>query len=252
MSQVNDPYNLFKASARTTVASDPVDVDANTVRPVTLYEVLPSSEGLLLFGKREQFILLASDNGPVTPLTVLVRGISNYESDKNISPVDNGITSAFVSKLPGYSKLMTMQTQGTDNPPIVLDISKVVTEWLPKDITDLVSSPQSSFLALTSGDTSNLYMYKYFNNGKEDLFQAWVRWELTGHIKASFVVDDLFYFVTEQSNQYTLSVISVNDIPVGIQMASNVIASPFLDLYTRPTVEYNVNTGKKNKIKCTL
>ena len=244
MSQVNDPYNLFKASARTTVVSDPVDVSSNSVRPVTLFDVLPSAEGLLLFAKREQFVMFASDSGPITPLTVVIRGISNYDSDDTIAPVDNGTTSAFVSKVPGYSKLMTMQTQGTENPPIVLDISKVVTEWLPSNVTDLISSAQSSFLALTSRDTNNLYMYKYFNNGKEDLFQSWVRWELTGHIQASFVVDDLFYFVTEQSNQYVLSVISVNDIPVGIQMASNVIASPFLDMYTRPTVEYNVNTGK--------
>ena len=60
-----------------------------------------------------------------------------------------------------------------------------------------------------------MYIYRYYNNGEKDLFQAWVKWTMPGEIQDFNVANDMMFVITEQMNQYTLGVISVNDIPLG-------------------------------------
>ena len=48
-----------------------------------------------------------------------------------------------------------------------------------------------------------------FNNGEKDLFQAWTKWQLPGNIQTFSVINDMMFIVTEQQNQYTLGVISL-------------------------------------------
>ena len=69
--------------------------------------------------------------------------------DSDIAPVDVGSTSAFITKVPGYSKLFTMQLRDVDQGPLVVDISKVVLEWIPESIDSLTVSPQNSIIMLS-------------------------------------------------------------------------------------------------------
>ena len=99
-----------------------------------------------------------------------------------IEPVDIGTTVGFISKVPSFTRAFSMQTRGLEEPPIVLDLSKVVSDYIPGDIT-LISSPQNSFIAMTEKDTADIYIYRYYNNGEKDLFQAWVKWTMPGDIQ---------------------------------------------------------------------
>ena len=170
------------------VDSDPIDVNANSTRPVELYEVVTQQQGVLLFGTRQQFWLSAPDTGVLTPTRSVIRTISSYESDKNISPLDIGTTIGFVSKTPDYSKLMVMQGQGDDVDPVVVEISKVVTGWLPNTINNMAVSPQNSFVALTGNDDNFVYIYKFYNDGQEDRMQAWAKWEMPGKVQAITII----------------------------------------------------------------
>jgi len=116
----NDPYNFFVRSALTQVASDPIDLNVSSVRPVSLSDVLPSPQGLIIFSERQQFQVFTTDGSILTPTSATVRAISNYEMDTNITPVDVGTTAAFVSKVPGYSKVFTLQLQDIEQNPIVV------------------------------------------------------------------------------------------------------------------------------------
>ena len=60
LSQANDPYNFFYRSALAQIDSDPIDINASSVRPVDLFDVLPDAQGLLIFSKRQQFLLYAT------------------------------------------------------------------------------------------------------------------------------------------------------------------------------------------------
>ena len=232
----NDNYNFFAKSALTQVDSDPIDLNVSSVRPVTLSDVLPSPQGLLLFSERQQFQVYATDASALTPTSAVIRTLSNYAMATNVQPVDIGTTTAFVSRVPGYSKLFTMSLRDVEQTPIVVDISKAVLEWIPDTVDDLTVSPPNSIVMLVDRDTSYLYMYRFYNNGKEDLFQAWVKWELPGTIQAARIINDAVTVVSQQEDEYTIGAIELDELPSGnvFATASGFTGNVPLDMATRP------------------
>lgn len=74
-SRANDSFNFFVKSATTQTASDPIDLNVASIRPVTLSDVLPSPQGLLLFSARQQFQVYASDSNILTPTTSVIKDL---------------------------------------------------------------------------------------------------------------------------------------------------------------------------------
>ena len=232
----NDPYNFFVKSAITQVASDPIDLNVSSVRPVRLSDVLPSPQGLILFSERQQFQVFTTDGSVLTPTSTIVRSLSNYEMDNNIAPVDVGTTAAFVSKVPGYSKLFTLQLRDIEQSPIVVDISKTVLEWIPDTIDTVTVSPQNSLIMLIDRGSSYIYLFRYFNNGEKDLFQAWTKWQLPGTIESASIINESLYVISQHEDEYTLGSVTLDEIPTGdvVATASGAEGNPCLDMYTRP------------------
>ena len=232
----NDNYNFFAKSALTQVDSDPIDLNVSSVRPVTLFDVLPSPQGLLLFSERQQFQVYATDASILKPTSAVIRTLSNYEMATNIRPVDIGTTTAFVSRVPGYTKLFTMALRDVEQTPVVIDISKAVLEWIPDTVDDLTTSPPNSVVMLVDRDTEYLYLYRFYNNGKEDLFQAWVKWELPGTIQTASIVNDAVTVVSQQEDEYTIGSIELDELPSGdvVATASSFTGNAALDMATRP------------------
>ena len=232
----NDSFNFFVKSALTQVDSDPIDLNVASVRPVVLNDVLPSPQGLLLFSARQQFQVYSASATTMTPKTTVIRSISNYEMSSDISPVDVGTTAAFVNRVPGYSKLFTLQLREIEQSPLVVDISKVVLEWIPDTVDALTVSPQNSVVMLTDTQTSYVYLYRFYNNGEKDLFQAWVKWQLPGTIQAADIIDDDVTVVSQHEDEYTIGKITLDEIPTGdvIATSTSMTGTPCLDMATRP------------------
>jgi hypothetical protein len=232
----NDSYNFFAKSALTQVDSDPIDLNVSSVRPVTLSDVLPSPQGLLLFSERQQFQLYATDASILTPSSAVIRALSNYEMATDIAPIDVGTSPAFVSRVPGYSKLFTLQLRDVEQTPIVVDISKAVMEWIPDTVDGMSTSPPNSVIMLVDRDTSYLYIYRYYNNGKEDLFQAWSKWQLPNTIQAAKIVNDAVYVVGQHEDEYTIGKLELDELPNGnvIAETSSIDGNSCLDFATRP------------------
>jgi hypothetical protein len=232
----NDSFNFFVKSALTQVDSDPIDLNVASVRPVVLNDVLPSPQGLLLFSARQQFQVYSASATTMTPKTTVIRSISNYEMSSDISPVDVGTTAAFVNRVPGYSKLFTLQLREIEQSPLVVDISKVVLEWIPDTVDALTVSPQNSVVMLTDTQSSYIYLYRFYNNGEKDLFQAWVKWQLPGTIQAADIIDDDVTVVSQHEDEYTIGKVTLDEIPTGdvVATSTSMTGSPCLDMATRP------------------
>ncbi len=228
----NDAYNFFAKSALTQIDSDPIDVNVSSVRPVTLTDVLPAPQGLVIFSGTQQFLILAPESGVLTPSQTIVRAVSNYEMDVNISPVDVGTTIAFLSKVSGYSKLFYMQLRDVDQNPSVIDISKIVLEWIPNSIDRLVVSPQNSLIALIDRQDSYIYLYRFYNNGDKDVMQAWTKWQLTGTIQDINILGDDMFIVSQHEDEYTLNKITLDELPTG--KVSVTSGNSCLDMAARP------------------
>ena len=236
MSQSQDFYNFYHTSAQIVTDADPVDVSCSTIRPAALHAVLPTVQGLILFSKNQQFLLSAAD-GVLTPSTANVRTISNYEMSTDVDPVDIGTNIHFIAKTPSYTRTFYMLTRGQDEGPTVLDIGRVVNEWVPATVDTLVASPQNQFLAMSSQSSRYIYFFRTYHDGKETLVESWFNWKVCGTVQAIASDSDEFYTVTKQGSQFTLSQASMSQSPSDAIIVNNdgTSVNPCIDLYAAAT-----------------
>jgi hypothetical protein len=243
MSQSGDYFNFYHQSALTVVASDPVDIACSSIRPATLHGVIPVAQGLLLFSRSQQFLMQGA-NGVLTPTGSTIKTISNYEMDIVNDPVDLGTTVAFISKTPSYARVFEMQTRGQDESPIVLDISRVVPEWIPSTVDQVVGSPQNSLLSLGSTSSKDLYLFRFYTSGERREIQSWFKWRMSGNVIHHAVDRDVFWAVTKQEDGFAIQKLSLVQSPT----TSTFLTSdggrvdPRLDSWATPLSKMYVNT----------
>ncbi len=232
LSQAGEYYNFYHTSAQTITDADPIDLSASTIRPAALHAVIPTTQGLILFSKNQQFMMYAAD-GVLTPTTALIRSISNYEMDTQIDPIDMGTSINFISKTPGYTRVFGMVTRGQDENPRVLDVSRVVSEWVPPSVDTLIASPQNQFIALSDQDSRYIYFFRTYSDGEKNLIESWYNWELPGTVQGMALDSDDMFTVTKQGSQFTLSKASLSQSPEDAIIVNNdgQKINPCMDLY---------------------
>jgi len=232
MSQSGKFFDFYHTTAQAVTDADPIDLSASTVKPVALHSVLPSTQGLVLFSANQQF-LMGSNDGILTPTKTVIRTIANYEMDTIIDPVDSGTTINFISKTPSYTRIFGMVTRGENENPQVVDIGRVVNEWVPSTVDTLIASAQNQFIALSGQSTRYIYFFRSFTEGKELKLQTWFNWEAPGNVQTIATDSDEFFAVTKQGNQFTLSKASLSQSPEDAIIVNNdgTKINPCIDLY---------------------
>ena len=240
-SQSGQHYNFYHTSAQTLTDADPIDIEASTTKPATLHGILPTTQGLVLFSKNQQFLMTAEDN-IFTPTKTTIRTISNYEMDDSVDPIDMGTNINFISKTPSYTRIFGMITRGQDENPQVLDVGRVVNEWVPATVDTFIASTQNQFIAMSSQSEDKVYFYLTYSDGEKNIVQSWFNWQLPGNVQTIAVDQDEFYAVTKQGNQFTLSKASLSQSPSDAIIVNNdgQRINPCIDLYaTASSVTYD-------------
>jgi len=251
MSQSGSYYNFYFETAQTIIDSDPIDISCSSIRPTALHAVIPTAQGVVLFSENQQFVMY-SDSGVLTPTLTTIRSLSNYEMDSTVDPVDVGTQINFISKTPGYTRCFSMVTRGQQEAPQVLDLSRVVKEWISPDIDQLISSPQNSMIAMANQASNKAYVFRYYSDGEETVMQAWVSWYMPGNTQFMVINSDDMYTITKQGNQVTLSKAALSQSPDQAIIVNNSgqKVNPCIDLYaTASSVVYD---STNNLSKCYL
>ena len=209
MSAAKDLENFFFTSARTVIASDPVDIETSSYKVSNLYCAVPQAQGLILFSEYEQY-LLYSESGIISPSDVIIRTISQYESDRTINAQDVGDFVGFVSKTAGSTKLLGMQSKGNLAAADVAEISRAASGYLPQGLQQMIVNVQDSLIALYSVNSDLMYMYKFYTSGNEQLMQAWFKWQLLGQIKFITAINNYFVAIVKTGSQYQVVLIDVD------------------------------------------
>ena len=232
LSQSGQFFNFYHTSAQTVTDADPVDLSASTIKPVQLHGIVPTTQGLILFSRTQQFLMSSAD-GILTPASTSIRAISSYEMETDVDPVDMGRTINFISKTPSYTRIFGMITRGQNENPQVLDVGRVVNEWVPATIDTMIASPQNQFLAMSSQSSKYVYFFRTYNDGEKNLVEAWFNWLLPGTVCTIAVDTDDMYAVTKQGNQVTLSKASISQSPEDaiIVNTEGTKINPCMDLY---------------------
>ena len=258
MSMANDLFNFFKRSAQILVDSDPIDANVSSIAPVRLISVRPEPQGLVLFGNSEQFRMYSVDTA-LTPRTTQIRTLSTYEIANYITPESVGTSSAFVSKVPSYTRCFLYETKGLDEAPSVVDIGKTVAQWIPENVTNITTSPQNSLIMLSSSRSKEIHLYRYYNGGEKDLFQAWSKWRMPGLVIGLQIINDQVFAITKQGDQYTLLVNDLNEnsrnniIKAPIPFVDyDIWSNPYMDMMFNPAAERLSYDSTTNRTTITL
>ena len=240
MSQGGEFYNFYHITAQTVSASDPVDLNCSSIRPAVLHGIIPVASGLILFSENQQFIMYAAD-GNLSPQTAIIRGLSNYEMDTNIDPVDVGTNINFVSKTPAYTRVFGLTPRGEGQIPEVSNLGKVVDEYIPETVDNLIASPQNSFIALYGSTLDTVYFYRTHSEGNQQVLQAWYSWKFPGNILDLVVDSDVLYSVvkvgTGSSARYNLltSNLSATLEDEAMVTSDGTKINPYMDFYCKAT-----------------
>ena len=145
-----------------------------------------------------------------------------------------------------------MVTRGQQEPPQVLDLSRVVKEWISPNIDQLISSPQNSMIALSNQASNEVFIFRYYSDGKENLMETWSSWKMPGTTQFINIDSDDMYAVTKQGNQVVLSKAALSQSPEQAIIVNNIgqKVNPCMDLYaTASSVTYD---STNNLSKCYL
>jgi len=252
--KTTDFFNFYYKSAQTIIDSDPIDLSCSSIRDATLHGILPSAGGLILFSEDQQFIMFSAD-GNLSPKTALIRGLSNYQMDTKIDPVDMGTNINFISKThetAGFSRVFAMLPQGIGQIPKVVDIGRGVSEYIPATITGLTANPQNSFIAMWGNTDDKIYFYRTYSDGEQDLVQSWFNWQCPGNVHYVTIDSDTMYAVIKTGSgsdaRYNLVTATMTMTPEEtiIVTAEGQQINPHMDFYT--AADNGLSGGSNKKV----
>ena len=194
MSRPSAFFDFWIKSAITYSAVDSIDVSASSEQPADLYDGIEITTGLILFSQTKQF-LVATDSDVLSPETVKVNSLSNYNFNIKTNPISLGTTIGFLDNAGKYSRFMEAARVMREGEPQVVEQSKVVSKLFGKDLDLISNSRENGVVFFAEQGKSSLYGYRYFKVGEKHLQQAWFEWELPGTIQHHTVLDDSLYVV---------------------------------------------------------
>jgi hypothetical protein len=191
LSQSNDYVNFYAQSALTSLPTDPIDISVPSTRPASLYYARPVTQGLLLFSSGGVFQMTSGSDSRATPSNIQVRNLLRQDNSLDIDPVDLGTTLAFAGSAANFTKVFEMETLGSEENPIVNDLTKILPEWIRIDVDNMAASTQYSTLFLSSRLSRTVYVFNFYTEGERRLNQSWVEWEMSGNVQYVASQDEL-------------------------------------------------------------
>ena len=208
LSKTNDFFNFFSTTAMNEVSADPIDIQASSTFPTTLFDGIEVNTGLLVFSSNQQF-MVTTDSDALTPTTAKINYLSSYNFNEETNPFSLGITSGFINSSGKNSRIFEMTGIAREGEPQILEQSKLIAKKLPINLTKAAVSKENSLLMLAAVDSTEVWGFKFFSNGEKRIQSAWFRWSLTGEFVAHSMVDDVYYVVLKKNSNYYLEAIDL-------------------------------------------
>ena len=250
-SKTNDFFNFFSTSAMTETSADPIDLQASSTFPTTIFDGIEVNAGLLLFSSNQQF-MFTTDSDALTPTTAKVNYLSSYNYNPETVPFSLGVTSGFINSTGKNSRIFEMADIRREGEPTVLEQSKLVSKRLPIDLTIPTTSRENSLLLIGAKDYNEVWAFRYYSNGEKRVQSAWFRWSLSGDLVHHVILDDVYYLVVKNGNDSDGYEYILESIDVKKQDDTKVIGTEnypiHLDRHTQMSAlssgSYNASTKK--------
>jgi len=214
LSKTNDFFNFFSTTAMSESTADPIDIQASSTFPTTLFDGIEVNSGLLLFSSNQQF-MLTTDSDALTPSTAKINYLCSYNYNPETVPFSLGTTSGFINSTGKNSRIFEMADIRREGEPTVLEQSKLISKKLPININLPTTSKENSLLLLgaryagTTSPSNEIWGFRFYNNGEKRVQSAWFRWLLSGQLVHHVILDDVYYVVVLSAGEHILEAIDV-------------------------------------------
>ena len=197
LSELDDPYNFWRTTVTQVLATDRIDIQSSVNEITELRFAVPFANQMVIFSDRTQFIIAYGSQG-LTPSTASLAQIASYECSKNVSPiaVDNNII--FAQDRSSATAIYEMFPTGTTELSFeAQEITQQIPSYIQgKTIRLAGSSLANTVIVQTNNADNELYVYKYFNQGRERILSSWFKYAFpVRRIKGIHYVDDKCYKV---------------------------------------------------------
>ena len=187
-------YNFGRTTVTSLLDSDPIDVIVEAQRVVNLTAAATSQENLILFSNNGQFVLKGEDL--LTPKTVSVKPITNFEYNSKTDPVSVGSYIYYPFDLGNNTGIREFSLNKTTDVYESAEITEQVPRYIPKNITYFSGSLSENTLAILSKDDDKcLYVYRYFYSEGRKVLSSWFKWEFNVNIKGFEFMDSTLYLL---------------------------------------------------------
>ncbi|HFD4005404.1 hypothetical protein [Vibrio parahaemolyticus] len=185
-SVVGDKFNFFRSTALTVLDDDPIDGYTDlTGQAETIHAAIPSSDGLVVFTERGQYLI--SSQGMMSPTTFEFTRIASYATDNRCDPVLIGDRISFATKTSEYTSVSEMYVADTTGVRKANEVTSHCPTYIEGSVHRLLANATSNteFLIMRGqGETltGRMFIYDFLMNGNERVQSAWSQWTFNGAV----------------------------------------------------------------------
>lgn len=187
--------DFFKQSSVAVNAADPIDLKSATNDTSVLHKAIATPQGVVLFADGQQSLLYQPE-GLLSPLTASINSVSNYDMTDEVMPIIVGETCYFINKGANFCRIYSFVNRGMQNPPVIEDVTKEVSDWLPNTITDMEASSTDNMLLAYSRDSRMVYNRRVVDQETS----AWTKWQLPERIVKMVVDHDEVFYLSKAND----------------------------------------------------
>ncbi|QDP57814.1 MAG: putative tail tubular protein [Prokaryotic dsDNA virus sp.] len=245
MSETAEFFNFWRTTVTDLLDTDPIDVASTHTTVSILQSAIPFARQLVLFSDQTQFVLQGSS--PLSPKTVAITKTTNYESLADARPVTLGSSIYFGFNRGSYSGLRQYYISADTAETLfdAEDIANQVPQYISGTIRDMAGSSHEDVLfVLADGDRSSLYVYKFFDKGRERLQSSWCRFKFSSNdtILGIEFIDTTLYIVVKRADGIFLDKMRMESGLVDTDSTYRTMLDRRVD-HTVATPSFNASTG---------
>jgi hypothetical protein len=216
-SEAGEYFNFMRTTVTLLVDSEAIDVNASHTKVALLKHAVPFNKQLLLFSEQTQFVIDAGEL--LTPKSIGIKVSTEFPCNVVAKPVGIGRNIYFAVDKGEWSSFREYYADTNSLTNDSLDVTGHLPKYIPAGVFKISAAPNEDIISvLSSGDTSSIYIYKYFFANNDKLQSSWSKWSFgtdSTILNAEFIDSSLYLVINRADGVYLEKVtVSLGDIGV--------------------------------------
>jgi len=237
MSESGEPFNFFRTTTLSLLDTAPIDISIASTRVTNLKSAQGFQENLIIFAENGQFVLKGGDI--LSPRTVSVTPVTNFDSDSAVDPITLGAYVYFPFARSGFTGVREYTVNASTDVYDSTEITEHIPRYIPSDIFAFAGTSSDDALAIvSSNDKSTAYIYRFFFNGQKKLLSSWFKFTFDGEIRGLSFIESELYIILDKNNETHITSMSFD---AGL-VDAGVNHNTYLDMRRQVTVAAGAST----------